>query len=97
MQVLAAINRIRRRTYTPLEHRLKAKEFCIKLNQNISLAEEISALKCFKTLPKNSQILNLNCYIDEQGILRSESQLINISKNDFVSNRIILDANKILS
>ena len=76
---------------------MKAKEFCIKLSQNISFTEEISALKHSKNLPKNSRILNLNCYIDKQGILRSESRLINFSENDFVSNPIILDANENLA
>ena len=90
-RVLEAVNIWRHKKENSVDCKIRAEKICLQLSQVRSFPEEIIALKNSNSVSKNSKILSLNPFIDKDGILYSESRLVNFSLNEFLSKPMILD------
>ncbi|XP_058793748.1 uncharacterized protein LOC131673775 [Phymastichus coffea] len=75
----------------------RAKTLVLIQSQVISFQAEIASLKYSGTVRKNSKITNLSPYVDENGLLRSDSRIQNKINQEFRKDPIILDGDERLS
>ena len=86
-----AINKMRKININLVEIRKKAEKICLEWSQSITFSAQINALKNKLPIPKKSRIAGLNAFLDEDGLLGSESRLINVRECETSSRPIILE------
>ena len=91
IRVIKAIDIFKKRDSVHIDRLKRAEEICFKQSQSVVFAREIDALKHSRPVSKDSRIINLNPFLDENGILRSESRISNFIENDVRTRAVILD------
>lgn len=79
------------KTETKTQRFEKAEKIAISISQRTSFQAELASLKSTAGVRNNSRILKLTPYIDENGLLRSESRIKTGIIKEFRTNPIILD------
>ena len=96
-RVFQSIDLWKKRSLEPAKCYDKAFQYCIKMSQKMSFHDEITSLKNSKSLSKNSRLLCLNVYLDNENILRAEGRLSRLSKNISYGKLIVLDSKNIIT
>ena len=77
---------------TPAEQNLLAERICLKLSQKESFETEILNLKQGRSVPRDSRLITLNPYLDNDGVLRSESRITGFENSNENTRPLILDS-----
>ena len=91
-RVIEAVDIFKKRTKTYTDRIKLAEEICFRKSQAVSFAKELYALKRSLSIPKDSRIVNLDHFLDEQNVLRTKSRIFNFIDNEFSTKPVILDA-----
>lgn len=63
---------------TQVEKNITGEEFWYRLIQNAFFSKDIDAIKRSRDLPKGSELIGLQPYIDEKGLLRAKGRVTKI-------------------